>query len=304
MGYNLIILTIHPNAGFFLHFCIIIRYRLKNNQRRLRNKLCTQVEPTSYCTVMRVMVKTECATSSALFDLYPIRTAEEYHIAVFDEDINSLRTFEGNLINPVSANKFLPDKHSIMRLRHQWRQQIDVHCSLEHIYRPVLLSTYPADAEYWEPILFLLHYFPAQTLTMNTDNFKNATMRFFKNIRQRYQPQHLKLMRPLLMTDTLWVRIDELLFAKLKPGTRTALETDELAPRTAKTNWSYLALANLLMQAQHTLPVANFYSFSANFAGSLICWVASESFCKPLQELLSRITLCNSLIQKPSRHNR
>ncbi|NIG98313.1 MAG: transcription-repair coupling factor [Serratia symbiotica] len=284
---------------------------LKKDQRLSRDKLRSQLEQAGYRSVAQVMAHGEFATRGALFDLYPMGSEEPYRIDFFDDEIDSLRTFEVDsqrtlsevdAINLLPAHEFPTDKNAIELFRSQWREQFDVRRDPEHIYQQVSKGTWPAGVEYWQPLFFsqplpsLFSYLPAHTLIVNTGNLENAATRFWQDISQRYQSRCIDPMRPLLAPDTLWLRVDAL-FGELKAWPRIALETVDLAAQAGNTNLGYRALPDLAVQAQNKLPLDNLYRFVADFDGSVIFSVESEGRRETLQDVLGGIKLGTSLIQ-------
>lgn len=292
----------------FLHGYALV---LKKGQRLSRDKLRSQLEQAGYRSVAQVMAHGEFATRGALFDLYPMGSEEPYRIDFFDDEIDSLRTFEVDsqrtlsevdAINLLPAHEFPTDKNAIELFRSQWREQFDVRRDPEHIYQQVSKGTWPAGVEYWQPLFFsqplpsLFSYLPANTLIVNTGNLENAATRFWQDISQRYQSRRIDPMRPLLAPDTLWLRVDAL-FGELKAWPRIALETVDLAAQAGNTNLGYRALPDLAVQAQNKLPLDNLHRFVADFDGSVIFSVESEGRRETLQDLLGGIKLGTSLIQ-------
>lgn len=292
----------------FLHGYALV---LKKGQRLSRDKLRSQLEQAGYRSVAQVMAHGEFATRGALFDLYPMGSEKPYRIDFFDDEIDSLRTFEVDsqrtlsevdAINLLPAHEFPTDKNAIELFRSQWREQFDVRRDPEHIYQQVSKGTWPAGVEYWQPLFFsqplpsLFSYLPANTLIVNTGNLENAATRFWQDISQRYQSRRIDPMRPLLAPDTLWLRVDAL-FGELKAWPRIALETVDLAAQAGNTNLGYRALPDLAVQAQNKLPLDNLHRFVADFDGSVIFSVESEGRRETLQDLLGGIKLGTSLIQ-------
>lgn len=292
----------------FLHGYALI---LKKGQRLSRDKLRSQLEQAGYRSVAQVMAHGEFAIRGALFDLYPMGSKEPYRIDFFDDEIDSLRTFEVDsqrslsefsAINLLPAHEFPTDKNAIKLFRSQWREKFDVRRDPEDIYRQVSKGTWPAGIEYWQPLFFsqplpsLFSYLPANVLIINTGNLENAATRCWQDIRQRYQSRCINPMRPLLPPDTLWLRVDSL-FSELKAWPRIALETVDLIAQAGNTNLGYRALPDLAVQTQNKLGLNILHRFIADFDGSVIFSVESEGQRETLQDLLDRIKLDTSLIQ-------
>ncbi|MEI7308911.1 transcription-repair coupling factor [Pectobacterium carotovorum] len=300
----------------FLHGHALV---LKKGQRLSRDKLRSQLEQAGYRSVDQVMEHGEYATRGALLDLFPMGSEEPYRIDFFDDEIDSLRLFDVDTqrtlnevphINLLPAHEFPTDKTAIELFRSQWREQFEVRRDAEHIYQQVSKSVWPAGIEYWQPLFFseplpsLFSYFPNNTLIVNTGNLEQSAERFWQDIQQRFESRRVDPMRPLLPSDSLWLRVDGL-FTELKAWPRVQLKTDTLPEKAANVNLAYLPLPELAIQHQQKSPLDALRRFIEQFDGQVIFSVESEGRRETLQELLARIklnpTLINTLEQAQDR---
>ncbi|WP_233959968.1 transcription-repair coupling factor [Pectobacterium versatile] len=300
----------------FLHGHALV---LKKGQRLSRDKLRSQLEQAGYRSVDQVMEHGEYATRGALLDLFPMGSEEPYRIDFFDDEIDSLRLFDVDTqrtlnevphINLLPAHEFPTDKTAIELFRSQWREQFEVRRDAEHIYQQVSKGVWPAGIEYWQPLFFseplpsLFSYFPNNTLLVNTGNLEQSAERFWQDIQQRFESRRVDPMRPLLPSDSLWLRVDGL-FTELKTWPRVQLKTDTLPEKAANVNLAYLPLPELAIQHQQKSPLDVLRRFIEQFDGQVIFSVESEGRRETLQELLARIklnpTLINTLEQAQER---
>ncbi|KFX07855.1 transcription-repair coupling factor [Pectobacterium betavasculorum] len=291
----------------FLHGHALV---LKKGQRLSRDKLRSQLEQAGYRSVDQVMEHGEYATRGALLDLFPMGSEEPYRIDFFDDEIDSLRLFDVDTqrtlnevphINLLPAHEFPTDKTAIELFRSQWREQFEVRRDAEHIYQQVSKGVWPAGIEYWQPLFFneplpsLFSYFPNNTLIVNTGNIEQSAERFWQDIQQRFESRRVDPMRPLLPSDSLWLRVDGL-FTELKAWPRVQLRTDTLPKKAANVNLAYLPLPDLAIQHQQKSPLDALRRFIEQFDGQVIFSVESEGRRETLQELLARIKLNPKLI--------
>ncbi|GKW06029.1 transcription-repair coupling factor [Pectobacterium carotovorum] len=291
----------------FLHGHALV---LKKGQRLSRDKLRSQLEQAGYRSVDQVMEHGEYATRGALLDLFPMGSEEPYRIDFFDDEIDSLRLFDVDTqrtlnevphINLLPAHEFPTDKTAIELFRSQWREQFEVRRDAEHIYQQVSKGVWPAGIEYWQPLFFseplpsLFSYFPNNTLLVNTGNLEQSAERFWQDIQQRFESRRVDPMRPLLPSDSLWLRVDGL-FTELKAWPRVQLKTDTLPEKAANVNLAYLPLPELTIQHQQKSPLDALRRFIEQFDGQVIFSVESEGRRETLQELLARIKLNPMLI--------
>ncbi|AOR58206.1 transcription-repair coupling factor [Pectobacterium parmentieri] len=291
----------------FLHGHALV---LKKSQRLSRDKLRSQLEQAGYRSVDQVMEHGEYATRGALLDLFPMGSEEPYRIDFFDDEIDSLRLFDVDTqrtlnevphINLLPAHEFPTDKTAIELFRSQWREQFEVRRDAEHIYQQVSKGVWPAGIEYWQPLFFseplpsLFSYFPNNTLIVNTGNIEQSAERFWQDIQQRFESRRVDPMRPLLSSDSLWLRVDGL-FTELKAWPRVQLRTDTLPEKAANVNLAYLPLPDLAVQHQQKSPLDALRRFIEQFDGQIVFSVESEGRRETLQELLARIKLNPKLI--------
>ncbi|PVZ87992.1 transcription-repair coupling factor [Serratia sp. S1B] len=285
---------------------------MKKGQHQSRDLLRTQLEQSGYRCVDQVMAHGEFATRGALLDLFPMGSEVPFRIDFFDDEIDSLRTFdidsqrtlsEVEAINLLPAHEFPTDKNAIELFRSQWREQFEVRRDAEHIYQQVSKGTWPAGIEYWQPLFFnqplvsLFSYLPANTLVVNTGDLESSAERFWQDVNQRFESRRIDPMRPLLPPETLWLRVDAL-FGELKAWPRIALKREELPDKAGCCNLGYQPLPDLAVQAQQKAPLDNLRRFIEHFTGSMVFSVESEGRRETLQELLGRIKLNPPVIQR------
>lgn len=293
----------------FLHRHTLL---MTKGQRLSRDRLRAQLEQAGYRSVDQVLEHGEFATRGALLDLYPMGSEEPYRIDFFDDEIDSLRIFdvdtqrtlqEVTSINLLPAHEFPTDKAAIELFRSQWREQFDVRRDAEHIYQQVSKGTLPAGIEYWQPLFFseplvpLFSYLPANTLVVNTGDLEAGAGRFWDDACARFDNRRVDPMRPLLPPETLWLRVDNL-FAELKCWPRVQLSSQTLPEKAGHYNMDYRPLPDLAVEAQSKAPMDKLRRFCEQFDGPVIFSVESEGRRETLSELLARVKILPTLINR------
>ena len=283
---------------------------MKKGQFISRDNLRSELEKAGYRSVDQVMEHGEFATRGALLDLFPMGNDIPYRIDFFDDEIDSIRTFdidsqrtltEVDNVELLPAHEFPTDKQAIERFRSQWREQFDIRREPEHIYQQVSKLILPAGIEYWQPLFFsepltpLFSYLPQNTLFITLGETENAAERFWLDVEQRYESRRVDPMRPLLSPNKLWLRVSDL-FAELKQWPRIQLKQETLTKKAGHTNLDYLALPELTIQHQHKSPLDKLRQFVESFSGSVTFSVESEGRHEALQELLNRVKYRPKLI--------
>ncbi|EQB8046282.1 transcription-repair coupling factor [Providencia stuartii] len=269
-----------------------------------RDNLRDELDKAGYRHVEQVLEHGEYATRGALLDLYPMGSVLPYRIDFFDDEIDSLRTFdvdsqrtleEVESINLLPAHEFPTDKDAIERFRSQWRERFEVRRDPEHIYQQVSKKTLPTGIEYWQPLFFsqplpsLFDYLPTNTLFIS-QHYQEAAERFQSDTQQRFESRGVDPMRPLLPPTDLWLTVEQLNQA-LKKWPRVQLSVEKLADKAANTNLDYLPLPDIGTQGQSKQPFEKLRQFVEHFDGTVIFSVESEGRRETVTELLGRIKI-------------
>lgn len=278
---------------------------MSKGKRLPRDTLRSQLEQAGYRAVNQVMAHGEFATRGALLDLFPMGSNTPYRIDFFDDEIDSLRTFdidtqrtiqEVNTINLLPAHEFPSDKTAIERFRTQWREQFEIRREPEHIYQQVSKGSWPAGIEYWQPLFFtqpltaLFSYLPASTLLLIIGDLSHSITRFWQDVEQRYESRRHDTMRPLLAPQHLWLRHDELQ-QQFKQWPRMVLHEKAVSEKNHHYNLGYQTLPNLAVNAQQAEPLDNLKDFIDGFHGRVVFSVESQGRRETLLDLLNPIRL-------------
>ncbi|MDR0218016.1 MAG: transcription-repair coupling factor [Enterobacteriaceae bacterium] len=289
---------------------------MNKGQRMSRDKLRADLEQAGYRSVDQVLEHGEFATRGALFDLFPMGSEHPYRIDFFDDEIDSLRTFdvdsqrtltEVEKISLLPAHEFPTDKDAIELFRSQWREAFEVRRDAEHIYQQVSKKMLPAGIEYWQPLFFeqplssLFAYLPENTLLITQDLMSTAE-RFWQDTEQRFESRKVDPMRPLLPPERIWLPVDKL-FAELKKWPRIQIRNEALPHKAGNTNLSYQPLPDLSVTVHHKTPLDKVRRFIEQFSGkdingSIIFSVESEGRRESVNELLARIKISPIKIQQ------
>ncbi|MWN89831.1 transcription-repair coupling factor [Gilliamella sp. Pra-s65] len=280
-------------------------FMMKKGLQISREHLRLQLENAGYRSVSQVMEHGEYATRGELFDIYPMGSDRPYRIDFFDNEIDSIRTFDvesQRTLNEIAEIQLLPahefpfDKTSIELFRSQWREKFEVRLDPESIYQQVSKNILPTGIEYWqalffnEPLTSLFSYFLANTLIINTINIEQNANKYWQDITQRYENRKVDPMRPLLEPAIIWSKIDEI-FANFKHYPRIVVSNTTIAESNRNINLPYCALPEIAIQIQQKDPYLQFQKFIADFSGKIIFSVESEGRKEALQEILGRIRI-------------
>lgn len=289
-------------------------FLMKKGMSISRETLRLQLENAGYRAVDQVMEHGEFATRGALFDLFPMGSDVPFRLDFFDDEIDSIRTFdvdtqrtlnEIDQINLLPAHEFPTDKSAIETFRMQWRERFDVRREAESVYQQISKGVIPTGIEYWQPLFFttplssLFDYLPESALIVNMEPLENAASHFWDDVEQRYESRRHDTLRPILPPSQMWLRVDEL-FASLKNYPRVTVSTDILPKKAGQHNLEIQPLPDITAQTQTKTPLLSLEQFSAQFDGSLIFVVETEGRRETLDNLLKRIKIKPKLIKTPA----
>ncbi|HCH3938372.1 TPA: transcription-repair coupling factor [Vibrio parahaemolyticus] len=264
--------------------------------------LRVQLENSGYRHVDQVFGPGEYASRGSILDLFPMGSADPYRIDFFDDEIDTIRTFDPEnqrsiediqQIQLLPAHEFPTTKEAIEDFRTRWRTQFEARREPESIYMQVTKGTWPAGIEYWQPLFFdhtetLFDYLPEDSQLITYGDIEAAVDTFLNDVEYRYDQKKIDPLRPLLAPHDLWLKKDEL-FAHFKQLPQAQLSLEKVVKRAGRQNLAVQTLAELGVQQQNKEPLSRLRQFSEQFTGKIIFSVESEGRREALTELLQDI---------------
>ena len=276
------------------------------------DKLRLQLENAGYRAVEQVLEYGEYAVRGALLDLYPMGAEQPYRLDFFDDEIDSIRTFDVDNqrtiaeiaeINLLPAHEFPTDSKGIEFFRGQFREQFgEIRREPEHIYQQVSKGILNAGIEYWQPLFFeqmasLFDYLPENTLFITFNDIQAKAEQFHRDTEQRYESRRVDPMRPLLAPNKLWFAIDEI-NQQIKRYPRLSLTSEKVRKSAAKQNANLQPLPDIAIQSSSKEPFAQFQQFYQKLTGQILFSVETEGRRETLLELLSPLGIKPKQIKK------
>ena len=261
---------------------------LKQGERLDIEGLRQQLTLASYTHVAQVQAPGEYSVRGGVIDLFPMGSSVPYRIDLFDNEIDTLRTFDVDTqrsIYPVKEVRLLPAREfplneaGISSFRQKFRDQFEGDPSKSRIYKDVSQGLAPPGIEYYFPLFFedtatLLDYLPPDTLLCLHHRVLDAADQFWRDTRARYDMLRGDRERPLLPPEQLFLSSEQL-FAALKPYPRIELleAAEELPAHTLSCATSALPPIHVDRRAEH--PLSPFQDFLQGFEGRVL--IAAES---------------------------
>ncbi|MGU4174353.1 transcription-repair coupling factor, partial [Pseudomonas aeruginosa] len=109
-------------------------FEFKSGQKLDEAKLKAQLTLAGYQHVSQVVSHGEYAVRGGLIDLFPMGSLQPYRVDLFDDEIDSIRTFDPDTqrsLYPVPEVRLLPgrefpmDEDARAKFRHRWRELLE-----------------------------------------------------------------------------------------------------------------------------------------------------------------------------------
>ncbi|WP_278444735.1 transcription-repair coupling factor [Stutzerimonas kunmingensis] len=272
--------------------------KLDVEQMRLR------LEAAGYRCVDTVYEHGEFAVRGALIDLFPMGSPLPYRIDLFDDEIETLRTFDPeNLrsIDKVESIRLLParefplKKEAVTGFRARFRERFDVDFRRCPIYQDLSTGITPAGIEYYLPLFYeetatLFDYLPEDSQVFSLPGIEQAAEQFWSDVRNRYEERRVDPERPLLPPAELFMPVEDC-FARLKLWPRVVASQQDVEPGIGRERFTAQALPELAIEAKASEPLGKLRRFLDEYAGRVLFTAESAGRREVLLELLARLKL-------------
>lgn len=181
------------------------------------------LEASAYRCVETVMEHGEFAVRGSIMDVFPMGSELPYRLDLFDNEIESLRTFDPETqmsVETVDNIRLLPAREfpltdaAINRFKDNWHQHFQSDPRNCPVYQDVSQGLSPAGIEYYQPLFFeamdtLFDYLP-ETALVFVARIDDTLRRFWQDATQRYESLRFDVQRPILAPDELLLSPDEI----------------------------------------------------------------------------------------------
>ncbi len=263
-----------------------------------------RLEAAGYRCVDTVYEHGEFAVRGALIDLFPMGSALPYRIDLFDDEIETLRTFDPETqrsIDKVESIRLLPArefpvrKESVTGFRARFRERFDVDFRRCPIYQDLSTGITPAGIEYYLPLFFdetstLFDYLPEDTQVFSLPGIEQAAEHFWKDVRNRYEDRRVDPERPLLPPAELFIPVEDC-FARLKSWPRVVVSQDDVETGIGRERFPASRFPELAIDAKASEPLGALRRFLDDFPGRVLFTAESAGRREVLLELLARLKL-------------
>lgn len=289
-----------PPRRFLLGSSLVLDVGQKLDVEQMRLRL----EGAGYRCVETVYEHGEFAVRGALIDLFPMGSDLPYRIDLFDDEIETLRTFDPETqrsVDKVESIRLLParefplDKKAVTDFRSRFRERFDVDFRRCPIYQDLASGITPAGIEYYLPLFFeetetLFDYLPGNTQVFSLPGIEQAAEQFWSDVRSRYEERRVDPERPLVPPAELFLPVEDC-FARLKASPRVVADPSDLAPGVGRERFPTRALPDLAIEGKASEPLAALRRFLEEFPGRVLFSAESAGRREVLLELLARLKL-------------
>lgn len=204
-------------------------FMLSKGQRLDIEALRHQCAQAGYHHVNQVISPGEFSVRGGLVDLFPMGGVFPYRIDLFDDEIETIRTFDVDTqrsLYPVPEIRLLParefplDKAGIALFRSQFREHFEGDPQRAKIYKDVSKGNATGGIEWYLPLFFeetasIFDYLPEQAILCAHGDLDKAAQTFWYEANSRYKLLAYDAERPVLPPENLLIKADDF-FKKLK----------------------------------------------------------------------------------------
>ncbi|MBA8884887.1 transcription-repair coupling factor [Dokdonella fugitiva] len=189
---------------------------IANEQRRL--------EAAGYRNVPQVQEPGDFAVRGALLDIYPMGSPAPYRIELFDDEIESIRTFDPetqrsdhkvDAVRLLPAREFPLTEESAKAFRNTLRERFPIDPRRCPLYQDIKEGATPAGIEYYLPLFFartetLFDYLADGALFVLGEGALDAADTFWTQTGERYAQRAHDVERPVLPPAELYLTTQQL----------------------------------------------------------------------------------------------
>ncbi|MDO1530040.1 transcription-repair coupling factor [Fulvimonas sp. R45] len=192
------------------------KYDLATEQRRL--------EASGYRNVPQVAEPGDFAVRGALIDIFPMGAAEPYRIELFDDEVDSIRSFDPETqrsaqtvekVELLPAREFPLTEDAAKDFRNALRERFPIDVRRCPLYQDMKEGVTPGGIEYYLPLFFpqtatLFDYLADDALFVLGEGAGEASEAFWKQTAERYDQRAHDIERPVLPPAELYLSPEQL----------------------------------------------------------------------------------------------
>jgi transcription-repair coupling factor (superfamily II helicase) len=255
----------------------------KQGERLAPEDLRRQLTLAGYAHVTQVVAPGEYSIRGGLMDLFPMGSALPYRIDLFDDEIESIRSFDVdtqrsiykvNEVRLLPAREFPMDEAGQTRFRKNFRERFEGDPSKSRIYKDVSKGIPTAGIEYFLPLFFdrtaiVSDYLPQGTTVCTQGNVAGAIEQFWQELQPRYAMLSGDRANPVLPPRDLFLSVEEF-FGAIKPYARVELTTLAAAAEDLPNDAASGPLPPLAVERRAHDPLHRVRDFTQKYQGRVL----------------------------------
>lgn len=251
-------------------------FMFKKGQKLDLEALRTQCANAGYHHVTQVISPGEFSVRGGLVDLFPMGSALPFRLDLFDDEIETIRTFDVDTqrsLYPVPEIRLLParefplDEAGIATFRQNFRETFEGDPSRSRIYKDISKGIPTGGIEWYLPLFFektasIFEYLPEDSIIAMHGELDHSAQAFWQDANSRYRLLAHDTERPIVHPDKLLLKTDDF-FAQTHQYARLQISVEKNT------------LPDLNIERRAENPLFKLAAFIQNFKGRIL--IAAES---------------------------
>jgi transcription-repair coupling factor (superfamily II helicase) len=198
-------------------------FRFRKGQKLDEARLRAQLTAAGYEHVSQVVHPGEYCVRGGLIDLYPMGATLPFRLDLFDDELESIRTFDPDSqrslyatqeVRLLPGREFPVDDEARNAFRARWRERFEGDPSRSPIYRDIANGVLAPGIEYWMPLFHgtmatVFDYLRDNSLVLTHGDVEQSAARFLLDAGQRHRFLAHDPERPLLSPAELFITVDD-----------------------------------------------------------------------------------------------
>ena len=274
---------------------------LKNNQYLEVDSFTENLIKIGYRRVTTVMEQGEFSLKGALIDMYPMGAKNPFRIDLFDNEIESIRSFDPSSqrsievikeIQLLPAREFASDNDSIDIFKKNYLSEFGNTDGF--IYTEVSEGRYPGGIEFYLPLFFettdtLFDFIPDNSVIAYQKGLDESIEQQSEELLERFNYCQNSLERLPLEVDKVFLNTNDFL-ATLNKKKQVQIQTSKIL-KVEGLDFNSSILPPVKIEAEAKRPLNKLFSFIKSFTGRTLIVCESEGRQSVLNDLLSSYDL-------------
>lgn len=263
-----------------------------------------RLEKAGYRAVEQVREHGEFAVRGSIIDLFPMGSSLPFRIDLFDNEIDSIRTFSPDTQRTIDktdkiallpAKEFPLTEEAIELFRQQWRRQFSGNPLNCPVYHDISDGICAPGIEYYFPFFFnktntLFDYFPANSVILTVGDVHAKAEEFWQEIQTRYEQRAHDITRPILPPQQLFLQTPEV-FSQIQNYAHIKIQSNPVSEE--KNHFNFKTLPPLTLNVDHKAnrPLQMLEDFLLSYNGRVLFCAETTGRREVLSSLFNSIKL-------------